>query len=213
MKYILLLCGLLLFGCNKGKRYHSNAPVVLNKINSSTIKDILTFQKALDGTFKNPESSPLKKKDQKDFTGLDFFPVDTAYYIIAEFVRTPNELPFMMPTTTSRKTVEIKYGEVYFKIDGKELKLNVYQNQELKLTQEYKDYLFLPFSDLTNGEETYGGGRYIDLSVPDSDTIVIDFNKAYNPYCAYNEKYSCPIVPSENILEVAIRAGVKAYKN
>ena len=78
--------------------------------------------------------------------------------------------------------------------------------------EEYKDYLFLPFLDDTNGEGSYGGGRYIDLRIPDSDTMIIDFNTAYNPYCAYNDRYSCPIVPRQNYLDVAIEAGVKAFK-
>ena len=76
----------------------------------------------------------------------------------------------------------------------------------------FKDYLFLPFMDDTNGEQTYAGGRYIDLRIPEGNTLKIDFNKAYNPYCAYNEKYSCPIVPRENYLDVAVKAGVKVFK-
>ncbi|MCK5678470.1 MAG: DUF1684 domain-containing protein, partial [Flavobacteriaceae bacterium] len=90
--------------------------------------------------------------------------------------------------------------------------LEIYQNQKLILTTDYEDYLFLPFTDKTNGESTYGGGRYLDLKIPDGDTTVIDFNKAYNPYCAYNHKYSCPIPPKANQLDVEINAGVKAYE-
>ena len=78
--------------------------------------------------------------------------------------------------------------------------------------EEYRDYLFLPFTDKTNGSETYTGGRYIDLSIPEGDTLEINFNKAYNPYCAYNPKYSCPIVPGVNALDTEVRAGVKAFK-
>jgi uncharacterized protein (DUF1684 family) len=78
--------------------------------------------------------------------------------------------------------------------------------------EEYRDYLFLPFADLTNGEETYGGGRYLDLTIPTGNTILLDFNKAYNPYCAYNPKYSCPLVPKQNRLDIPIIAGVKAFK-
>jgi uncharacterized protein (DUF1684 family) len=79
------------------------------------------------------------------------------------------------------------------------------------LEEAYVDYLFLPFSDATNGNETYSGGRYIDLRIPTSDSVLIDFNKAYNPYCAYNPKYSCPIVPKQNRLPIPVRAGVKAF--
>jgi uncharacterized protein (DUF1684 family) len=77
---------------------------------------------------------------------------------------------------------------------------------------DYRDYLFLPFIDQTNGEETYGGGRYVDLRIPEGDTLIIDFNKAYNPYCAYNKKYSCPLVPAVNELKTSVTAGVKAFR-
>src|SRR5690606_22205799 len=99
-----------------------------------------------------------------------------------------------------------------FQLKGKEYQLNVYQGQDLMKEEGYEDYLFLPFIDDTNGEESYGGGRYIDLRIPEGDSMVIDFNSAYNPYCAYNEKYSCPIVPRENYVDTEVRAGVKAYK-
>jgi uncharacterized protein (DUF1684 family) len=129
--------------------------------------------------------------------------------VIAKFVRTKKEKPFEMKTSTDRKPLYVKYGEVLFMIDGKELKLNVYKNIELSKKPGYKDYLFLPFSDLTSGNESYVGGKYIDLRIPKGDTIVIDFNTSYNPYCAYNHKYSCPKVPLENDLNIEIKAGVK----
>ena len=88
----------------------------------------------------------------------------------------------------------------------------MYQNQDLTKKDGFDNYLFLPFLDDTNGEESYGGGRYIDLRIPKNDELVIDFNKAYNPYCAYNEKYSCPIVPRENYLALKVEAGVKVFK-
>lgn len=96
--------------------------------------------------------------------------------------------------------VYVKYGDLYFSINGKDFKLNVFQNQELISDPEYYNYLFLPFTDLTNGETTYSGGRYLDLRIPEGDSILLDFNKAYNPFCAYSCDYSCPIVPAENDL-------------
>ena len=116
-----------------------------------------------------------------------------------------------MKTSTDRLPTYVKYGELTFSLEGKELKLNIYQNIELVKKKEYKDHLFLPFSDLTSGHETYIGGRYIDLKIPKGDTIAIDFNQAYNPYCAYNHKYSCPIVPLENDLQIEIKSGVKKF--
>lgn len=169
------------------------------------------FQREINAEYKDATTSPLKDKDRKNFKGLDFFKFDSTFVVKAAFTRTPDEEVFKMKTTTSRLPEYIKYGIVNFELRGESYQLNIYQNQGLIKKEEYKDYLFLPFIDNTNGEESYGGGRYIDMRIPEGDEIEIDFNKAYNPYCAYNERYSCPIVPRENYLDVEIRAGVKAF--
>ena len=186
--------------------------LTLNHGSAQEVDGLSKFQEELNASFLDPEESPLKEEDLQNFTSLDFFPVDENFSVVAEFVRTPYEMPFEMPTTTERKPVYVKYGEVYFELKGQEYKLNLYQNQELIKNAEYEDYLFIPFTDLTNGISSYSGGRYLDMRIPDSNKIVVDFNKAYNPYCAYNGKYSCPIPPSENHLDVAVTAGVKAFK-
>lgn len=173
---------------------------------------VIQFQKHLNKEFRSEEESPLSPEDREHFVSLDFFKIDTTFSVMADFVRTPFETPFEMQTSTDRRPVYVKYGEVYFDLKGKEYKLNVYQSQDLKKTNEYKDYLFLPFTDPTNGETSYAGGRYIDLSIPKSNKIRIDFNQAYNPYCAYSGNYSCPVPPEENELSIPITAGVKAYK-
>lgn len=180
--------------------------------NLSKTEDIITFQKNLNLEFANPEESPLTSEDIKKFKALEFFEIDTAFVIEAEFVRTPYESPFAMPTTTKRMPIYVKYGEAYFTLKGKSFKLNIYQNQDLITKPGYVNYLFIPFTDATNGETTYGGGRYMDLRIPTGNTVTINFNKAYNPYCAYNGKYSCPIPPSENDISIAIPVGVKDYK-
>ncbi|MEM5566786.1 DUF1684 domain-containing protein [Psychroserpens sp. AS72] len=169
------------------------------------------FQREINSEYKDASKSPLKAKDLKTFKGLDFFKFDSTFVVQAVFKRTPNEDVFKMKTTTSRLPEYVKYGIVSFEINGKPYELNIYQNQGLIKEEKYKDYLFLPFLDNTNGEESYGGGRYIDMNLPEGDTIEIDFNSAYNPYCAYNEKYSCPIVPRENYLDLEVRAGVKKF--
>lgn len=170
------------------------------------------FQREINSEYKDASKSPLKEKDLKKFKGLEFFKFDSAYVVTARFERTVNEQPFKMKTTTERLPEYVKYGELTFELKGEKFKLNIYQNQDLTKKEGYEDYLFLPFLDDTNGEESYGGGRYIDMRIPESDTVVIDFNSAYNPYCAYNEKYSCPIVPRDNYLETEVRAGVKVFK-
>ena len=169
------------------------------------------FQDSLNKDYSNREKSPLTAEDFASFKSLDFFPINTNFIVEAKFVRLPNEKIFKMKTSTSRTPEYVKYGELLFTIDGKDFKLNLYQNIELIKKAGFEDYLFLPFSDLTCGKESYIGGRYIDMRIPKGNTIIIDFNKAYNPYCAYNHKYSCPIVPLENDLEIAILAGVKKF--
>lgn len=169
------------------------------------------FQNELTSEFADSLKSPLTPEDRKNFRGLDFYAPDARYFVVARFKRTKREKPFAMKTSTSRTPMYVKYGELTFLLEGKTFKLNVYQNIELVKKKEYADYLFLPFSDLTSGKETYIGGRYIDLKIPKGDTVSLDFNQAYNPYCAYNHKYSCPIVPLENDLDIEIRAGVKKF--
>lgn len=169
------------------------------------------FQRKLNVEFKDASKSPLKDKDRKNFKGLDFFAFDSSYVVTATFKKLEGEQPFQMKTTTDRLPVYVKYGEIFFDFKGQSYQLTVYQNQDLMKDEGFEDYLFLPFLDDTNGDTTYGGGRYIDLRFPKGDTMVIDFNTAYNPYCAYNEKYSCPIVPRDNYVATKIEAGVKAF--
>lgn len=198
-------------GCKQGKKYHDTVQKEVALVQTDPIQDILHFQKELNEEFKNPETSPLPDRYRKNFDGLDFFLPDANYIVEAKFVRTPEALPFLMPTTTERTSEEIVYGVAHFHLNGKEHQLEVYQNKKLMLQEKYRDYLFLPFTDETNGEETYTGGRYIDLNIPTGDTVLINFNKAYNPYCAYNKKYSCPLVPGVNALDTKILAGVRAF--
>jgi uncharacterized protein (DUF1684 family) len=174
--------------------------------------EVEAWQDTMNMNFADPEHSPLDSIALEKFTALKFFRINEKYKLNARFVRTPNESPFGMKTSTERLPVYIKYGEAYFELDGEKCKLNIYQNQELITRKDYEKYLFLPFLDATSGVESYKGGRYLDLRIPEGDSISIDFNKAYNPYCAYNHKYSCPIPPYENQLKIAIEAGVKKYK-
>lgn len=171
----------------------------------------LLFQNELDSQYSDSVQSPLTKEDRLKFKGHDFYPVDMKFCVEAKLVKSKNEQTFQMKTTTDRKPMYVKYGEVYFKLNNKKYKLSVYQSMDLLNKPEYRNYLFLPFKDRTSGVETYGGGRFMDLQIPKGDKIIIDFNKAYNPYCAYNHKYSCPVPPPENYLNAEINAGIR-YK-
>ncbi|HUH46047.1 MAG TPA: DUF1684 domain-containing protein [Arenibacter sp.] len=211
MRGLILILILCVFGCKDNKKYHDDQLGETDIVYNGGLGDAFAFQKKLNAEFKDPETSPLPDRYRKNFKELDFFAPDSTYLVMAKFIKTPEALPFFMPTTTGGRTEEVVYAKVRFTLDGKTHELEVYQNLELIQQEKYKNYLFLPFSDLTNGEETYEGGRYLDLAIPEGDTILLDFNKAYNPYCAYNAKYSCPIVPKQNSVDAQIRAGVKAF--
>jgi uncharacterized protein len=154
----------------------------------------------------------VKGDDRKQ---LSFFDVDESYRVVARFERTQNNQWFQMPTSGKMKQVYRVYGILSFTITNTLVKMKLYQSQGLMGSEAYKNYLFLPFTDATTGVETYESGRYIDLQTTDikNNEVVIDFNKSYNPYCAYvSGVYNCPIPPRENHLVVAIKAGEKTYR-
>lgn len=145
---------------------------------------------------------------------LSFFPVDKSYRVEARFERKENSPWFLMETSGTLKKMYRVYGTLTFTIHDTLQTLNVYQSQSLMQTDQYKNYLFIPFTDATSGKETYPVGRYFDLLMDEivGGKVVLDFNKAYNPYCAYvSGVYNCPVPPRENRLSVAIRVGEKAY--
>ena len=150
----------------------------------------------------------------KDKEFMSFFPVNEKYRMTCKFERTINSAWFRMESSGPIKKNYRVYGVIHFTINDTVVALNIYQSQDLMTTKQYKDHLFIPFTDATSGEETYESGRYLDLEITDivNDKVLIDFNKAYNPYCAYvSGKFNCPIPPSENRLKVAIRAGEKVF--
>lgn len=199
MKYLLLIIVVIFSsGCVGQSKKHLNTGTA--------------WQQKMNAEFKDASQSPLTKKDLKTFTGLDFFPFDSTYVVKANFKETPNTPFETHKTTKERLTQKRVFGVVTFSLNGKSHQLNIYQDKELMEKENTKTYLFLPFKDDTTGDTTYGGGRYIDLEIPKGTTIEIDFNKAYNPYCAYSDRYSCPLVPDVNNLLTRVEAGVKAYK-
>lgn len=146
---------------------------------------------------------------------LQFYPVRKMYRVTGKFTRATTSAWISFKTSGNQNQVYRVYGAVSFQLANKTYKLNLYQSQDLLTNPEYKNYLFLPFTDSTSGNETYHGGRYLDFTTTDiqNNELVLDFNKAYNPYCAYvSGVYNCPIPPKENALAVAIKAGEKNYK-
>jgi len=164
-----------------------------------------------DAEFADPERSILKEEDLAHFKGLDYFPIQDKYRVKVKVKKIKRGKTFQMKTSTDRLPLYRPYALVTFEVDGEIRTLTVYQNIELTKNPEYQDYLFIPFTDDTSGNESYGGGRYLDLRIAELKEGYIDFNRAYNPYCAYNSKFSCPIPPSENTLDLRIEAGVKKF--
>ena len=197
MRLLLLIFIIFSFSCKEQKRYANN--------------NLSEYQKNVNDFFKDASVSPLKSKDLKNFKGLDFFESDSTYIVSARIKKTPESLPFKMKTTSNIPADFRIYGKVIFNLNNQDIELFVYENLEYLDVEGYENYLFLPFSDQTNGFETYGGGRYIDIYLNENDFTIIDFNKAYNPQCVYDENYSCPIVPRENNLKIRIEAGVKNF--
>lgn len=173
------------------------------------------YQIKMNANFKDASKSPLKEKDLKNFKGLDFYPVDSNFIVTAKLQRIENAPVFKMATTTDRQPLYKEFGVLSFTLNNTKCELTIYQSQDDLRDEKYKDYLFLPFTDATSGDGSYGGGRYMDImlsDIADDDTIILNFNNTYNPYCAYNENYSCPLTPRKNHLDIAITAGIKDFK-
>lgn len=169
---------------------------------------ILKFRAARDAEFKDSAQSPLSPADRDSFKGLCYFDIDLAYRVNATFTQTETPTLFRIPTTTGRQQQEFrKYGELAFTLQGVSYRLAVYQSPRLMKVPGYENYLFVPFTDLTNGTDTYVVGRYIDFRIPQGNTVVLDFNQCYYPSCSYNTAYSCPIPPEENRLTITVPAG------
>jgi uncharacterized protein (DUF1684 family) len=173
------------------------------------------YQQKLNASYKDVTKSPLKEKDLKRFKGLDFFPVDSTFIVRAKLIRITDAPTFKMATTTNRTPLYKEYGILTFNLKGKNCTLTIYQSQDDLQDKKYKNHLFLPFTDGTSGNKSYGGGRYMDVLTTDEKpdgTLLLNFNNTYNPYCAYNDKYSCPLTPRKNYLDLEINAGVMVFK-
>lgn len=173
-------------------------------------KTIRKHRKHYKREFLEDQRAPLNRKGVKK---LRFYPPDTTYRVTAAFERATDAEPFEMPTYSGITKPYVKYGTAIFQLKDTTLQLAVYQSLRLIRMPQYRDYLFIPFKDATNGVETYGGGRYMDVSKSDiqNGQLVIDFNKSYNPWCAYSDGYNCPIPPMENHLSVLVGAGELNY--
>jgi uncharacterized protein (DUF1684 family) len=155
------------------------------------------------------DKSPLPDSVKKQFTGLNYFPPDKKFAVTADFIRLKKPTKVIFQTSDGRERIYFRCAALQFRLNEKNFRLYVYYNEDIRKNPGLEDYLFLPFKDLTNGKGTYGGGRYLELREPEGDFIVLDFNRAFNPYCAYSDRYSCPKIPEENYLPLKIEAGEK----
>jgi uncharacterized protein (DUF1684 family) len=175
------------------------------------IQTIASARTEKDRAFKDTRESPLKPEQRAGFKGLDYFAPDESYRIAAALrVAAENEqVVSTMPTSTGKMRQMRRVGSLEFNLKGQPLSLVAFLEDSESGRSSRR--LFVPFSDLTSGTETYPAGRYLDLDATPTGLYDLDFNKAYNPYCAYNETYDCPFPPRENRLTVAVRAGEKNY--
>ncbi len=177
---------------------------------ASQEQQVLDWRKERDAFFRNHQRSPLTPKEKKNFKGLKYYPFDSQYFFsgqIERYILHINNPKYYATFLTNKGTSKryIRYGKFHFRLDRKDYTIEIYKSI-------LSDMLFIPFKDKTNGKETYEGGRYIDAEILPDYKMVLDFNEAYNPSCAYNEKFVCALPPRENMLDIEIRAGEKNFK-
>lgn len=161
------------------------------------------FRQEKDEAFRLDPDSPLDPEQRRSFTGLRYFPPDPALDLVLEVQPVESGSTIELQTTTGEVRRYERLGRVAFEVAGQTVRLTVFRSGE---------DLFLPFADSLAGTETYGAGRYLEPELLPDGRIHIDFNLAYNPYCAYSPHWSCPITPAENRLPVPIRAGEKVFE-
>lgn len=164
--------------------------------------------------FREHDSSPLPWSLRPSFKGLSYFPIDPSYRFVVRLHKYERPERVTMATSKGAQKEYLRYGYIEFDIEGKAQKLQVYKSTPSRGDEHHygDEPLFIPFRDATSGKESYGAARYLDADEDPSGEIVLDFNRAYNPYCAYSENYVCPFPPRENWLEVPIRAGEKKFE-
>lgn len=174
-----------------------------------TIQTALKEQRlSKDNFFKQSDESPIPKSERGSFKGLNYFPIDLSYRFVCKLKPCPSSEAIKMLVSQGEARSYRCFGLLEFKVGDKSCSLMALKNATPESPLEATS-LFVPFKDTTSGSETYGAGRYLELQENPTGDYVLDFNLAFNPYCAYNHDYSCPLPPQQNVLPVAIRAGEK----
>jgi uncharacterized protein (DUF1684 family) len=178
------------------------------------VASVKQFHAGWDATMRDPRQSPLKPTERARFHGISWFPIQSSYRVTTRFTQMPGKQTLTMRTSSGETVSYVRVGVLTFTLKGQPCRLNAYQTAQPATSEERDaDTLFIPFTDATSGHESYGGGRYIEVPRGKANTITLDFNLAYNPYCAYTTGYSCPIPPQENHLSIAVKAGARAYRS
>lgn len=180
--------------------------VLMNPIH----KDVQQHRNQYKEGFLNNPRSPLQKED---LSKLSFYPPNKNFKVAGTFTASKELKVFDMPTYSGITRPYATYGIIEFQLNGRNVQMEVYKNMQTPANPLYANHLFLPFKDLTNGADTYGGGRYMDLKATDivNNSVIIDFNKCYNPWCAYSDGYNCPVPPRFNHLDMEVTAGEKSF--
>jgi uncharacterized protein (DUF1684 family) len=175
--------------------------------------DLKVFRDGRDHEMRDPTETALRDEDRANFAGLKYFDTDKKYRLMAKVIKQPSDQKINFETSSGRVKTYLRYGVAEFKLGGRKHRLAVYLGIPGPKPDQYDDLLFVPFKDGTSGKETYGAGRYLSIWLPKrGDKVLLDFNMAYNPSCAYGtSRFSCPVPPRENRLAVEIRAGEKSY--
>lgn len=172
------------------------------------VEEIKKEREEKDRFMRNSPESPFAK-NKESYTGLNYFPPDITYRVIADLEPIQQKKTVILGTNDGKEQRYIEYAYANFKLHGRDNRLLILEIADMG---PFRGKLFLAFGDETSARETYGAGRYLDVTkTPGSSTIKLDFNLAYNPYCAYDESFTCPLPPRENILEIPIKAGEKSY--
>ncbi len=199
---IFILVLILSFVACQSKKYSPEQKAIITQIERERAEK--------DSAFRAAEWSPLLAEDKNHFEGLKYYPIDLSLRFEGPIVKYDSTILDTIIGTKGDLRPSLKYGYFPFTYENKEYRLQIYKI--LRDKPELNEYLFLGFTDQTTGQETYGAGRYIDLTENPENQYVIDFNLAYNPYCAYNPRYTCAIPPDENRLPFPVRAGEKIFK-
>ena len=169
------------------------------------MSELTASRQAKDHFMKGDRHSPLTDEQQREFRGLSYYDENPDLRLELDLEQYEAQESIEIQTSTGEVTSLVRWGKLSFDVEGEAVDLTVYRDAE-------GSEFFLPFADATSGSETYGAGRYLDIEELGNGRVLVDFNYAYSPYCAYNEQWSCPLTPIENRIKVPIRAGEKNFK-